>query len=269
MSNYVIQNRALIEAVKIAQQRLGITYKLFSQDWIIRLEKNNQTHFIYAYEFAVNSQASAAIATDKVATFELLKDGDVACVPHYLITTPVDTSIDASTLQTLFDTYGSLVVKPTLGSRGDLVRKFSSATEIIEYVGKSHTPSWSISPFVAIQREIRIVVFKNTICLAYEKYNPKVVKGLKMFNLNLGAAARQLPTDELGTEAGNLALRAMSVIGLQMGAVDIIVDGQNKAQVLEVNSKFSLEHYAAASSENRKSVVDCYLYILREIFDPR
>lgn len=267
MSHYVTENRALIQAIKVAHQKFGMSYKLFSHDWIVKLEKNNSTHFIYGYAFGVNSQASAAIAADKVATSELLSDNSVTCVPHYLVTSVLDQNVNATALQTLIDTYTSLVLKPTFGGRGHLVRKVNSAEQALEYIDKNPVRSWSASPFIAAQREMRIVVFNSTIRLAYEKYDPKVVDGLNMFNLSGGASVRQVDLTTLDADIGELALRAAATIGLKMGAVDIIFDESNKAHVLEINSGFSLEHFALDSSENRKNVVDCYVQILDEMFE--
>ncbi len=266
MSNYVVENRALLEAVTVGAQRLGIEVKTFSDDWVIRLQHKGQQRFIFGYRFDINSDASAAIAIDKVATADLLIDMGVAAVPHYLLSTILNRHINPLYLKELLEQYKSLVIKPLKGSRGELISQFSEANHILEFTNHTIGVDWAASPFVNISREIRLIILDDTIQLTYEKHTPVTINGLKMYNLNLGAKATGLELKDIPQTIQLLAIHSMQAIGLQMGAVDIIFDDNNVPYVLEINSGFSLEHFALISPHNRALVINFYSLVMEELF---
>jgi glutathione synthase/RimK-type ligase-like ATP-grasp enzyme len=266
MSSYITENRAVLEAVHRACDKYSIQCDTFSGDWLLRLRRDGQTQFIFAYNFGCNSQASDNIARDKVATYQLLADNAIPAVPHYLIKSVVDAHVNKPLLDTLFDTNASLVIKRLDGSRGEAISKADSVRAVQRFIDGQNTSSWSASPCLDITREIRVVVFEDKVQLAYEKLEPKVINGLKMYNLNLGAQARKLPVQDIGAETQKVAVQAMQSIGLRMGAVDVITDNEGQLQVLEINSGFSLEHYAALQAENREEVIAFYEQVIVSLF---
>lgn len=264
---YISENRALTEAVQLACDRRNIDCRYFSDNWVIRLEKAGKTHFVYASGFDTNSHASARIANDKVATYLLLADDNIAAIPHFLLSTVVEPQVTLKQLTQLLRQYGSLVIKPTEGSRGELVAHFDTVEAIESYTSThAHIASWAASPFVDIQREVRLIVYNQHVQLAYEKVAPMTRNNLKLFNLNLGAKAKPLAVELLGKELANAAVQAMEAIGLQLGAVDIVYNSLGQAFVLEINSGFSLEHFAQLSSRNRQAVIDLYLLVIDSLF---
>jgi glutathione synthase/RimK-type ligase-like ATP-grasp enzyme len=266
MTSYVTKNRALLEAIQNSCKKHGIACKMFSDDWIIQLQKGRREHFIYAYGFDCNSQASAAIATDKVATYQLLADRAIAAVPHFLLTSAAQPDIDPATLDGLLKEYGSLVVKPVQGSRGESVARFNDADSILAFTAENSVAAWAASPFIEVQREIRLVVFDGSVRLGYEKHNPTVVNELKLFNLNLGTTAEAIVVSKLSRAIQDLAVQSMEAIGLRLGAVDLVFDPDGDVSVLEINSGFSLEHFALMSPQNRKQVVEFYETVVERLF---
>jgi glutathione synthase/RimK-type ligase-like ATP-grasp enzyme len=267
MSNFITEKRALIEAVKNSSKKFGITATFLSDGWLIRLQKNGRSRFIYVYGFDINSQASAAIATDKVAAYQLLTDNGVAGVPHYLLSSVLDTNIDTASVKELFKSHKSLVIKPNKGSRGELVAKCNNLDEVLAMTKGSPIPSWAASPFLDISRELRLVVLDGSIVLAYEKRKPQTINGLKMYNLNLGATVQGITVDTVDRDIQTLATKAMDTIGLRLGAVDIVFDTDNTPYVLEINSGFSLEHYALSSPDNRHEVISFYELVIQKLFE--
>jgi glutathione synthase/RimK-type ligase-like ATP-grasp enzyme len=265
MSSYITENRALIQAVREASAKLGIQHKLFSDDWIIQLQKNGTKRFIFAYGFDCNNQASSSIASDKVATYQLLEDASVPVIPHYLLKSVVMPEINKDLLEQLVSQYKSVVVKPLQGSRGAGVGKFEDAKDAIHFMEQVEDV-WACSPFVKIEREIRVVVFGDSVHLAYEKLEPQTINGLKMFNLNLGAKSKALDVQELSDDIQKIAVDSMQSIGLNFGAVDIVIDENKQIKTLEINSGFSLEHYAATSATNRQQVVALYEHVIQAMF---
>lgn len=266
MPSYITQNRALTEGIRSAASRLGLTCDFFSDEWMVRLSSADQTRFVFAYGFDCNGQAAATIASDKVATFDLLQDRGVAAVPHYLIKSGINLDPDMKLVGSLLAEHGSLVIKPLSSSRGQAVRLCRTLEEASEAMSVPGMKGWAASPLISIQKERRLVVYDGQVRLGYEKTSPIVQDGVPMFNLNLGAQARTLALDEISEANKDMAVRAMQAIGLTLGAVDIAFDEAGNAQVLEINSGFSLEHFAHMSSENREAVVSFYEGVVEGMF---
>lgn len=259
-------DRAVVAATLALCRKKGISCTAFSDNWVIRLRKGDRTHFIYAARFDHNSQASAAIAKDKVATYVLLRDADVLAIPHYLLATREQGSFDRDRVEAMLHEHGSVVVKPLLGSRGEHVARFSDVSDIIHFMDGIAEPSWTISPFVDIEHELRLVVFKGSIVFAYDKYEPVIRDGLKMFNLTQGAKARLVDSRTLPSSLHVMAARAMAALGLKLGAVDVAVTRNGQMQVIEINSGFSLQHFAGSSAEGRDRVLAFYESIIDDLF---
>ncbi len=264
--DFITENRVLVEAIKRACAAYDIELLSLSDDWIMRLRKGAQTHFVYLYMFDLNGQASDRIAADKVATYKFLDSARVAAVPHWLVASNLNAEIDRRPLELLLGAGGSVVVKPLTGGRGRLVARFEAVEPAVAFMEDAEEVSWAVSPLVDIVREVRLVVLDGVVELAYEKHDPQMVNGLPMFNLNRGATARGLKPGATGEELRELALGAMAAVGLRLGAVDVVVDRLGRAAVLELNSGFSLEHYALISDEVRGEVVDFYMGVVRRLF---
>jgi glutathione synthase/RimK-type ligase-like ATP-grasp enzyme len=265
-SDYLAKDRALLEAVYRACKKYDISYNTLSDDWVITLEKNGLKRFIYGNIFDYNAQSPAEIATDKVATSQLLAQSGIAAVPHYLLTTVDKPKVDPVAVEELLKQYQSLVIKPLFGRCGQLVARFDTAQDIISHIEGTDTVAWAASPFIDIQREVRLVVLDDSIELAYEKKNPVQVDGLRMFNLNLGATPESMSVANIGEDAQSLAIQSTQSIGLKLGAVDVIFDAQGTAYVLEINSNFGLAHFALTSPENRAQVIDFYIQVIEHLF---
>lgn len=263
---YFTGDSAIIEVIRNLQAQGKLSYTALSNDWVIKFWRGGDTHYINGYALDLNSQASGAIATDKVATYQLLTEAQVPAVPHILLTSPTTPEPDKTLLDGLFERYGQLVLKPTHGSRGRDVVKCANAMSVRILMHAPRVPSWSASPFLNIQSETRLVVRDGQVCLAYEKQNPPVIKGLKMFNINLGATPKCLGAGELDADMSELAVRAMKEIGLRLGAVDIVCTSDNQLQVLEINSGFSLDHYASFAPENHREVTAFYEQTIESLF---
>lgn len=256
----------IIEALENLQQRGELEFESFSDDWIIRFWHGNQTHFLYANKLDINSHAATDIATDKVGTFQLLQNQHVPAVPHYLLTTPLQPQPDLDLLESLFARHRELVIKPTHGGRGQFVARYSDIRHALLAMKDTSVPSWSASPWVDVRQELRLVIRNGELKLAYEKYDPPTIHRLKMFNLHLGTKAKRLEASNLDESLVRIAQNAMGAIGLNLGAVDIIVDQQGQPQVLEINSGFSLERYARLAPEHRREVVAFYEQTIVSLF---
>jgi len=262
----VTKNRALVQAVILAGKKLGIKTELLEHDWLIRLTKGNHSHLVYAYSFDCNTHAAASIAGDKVMTYRLLDEANLQAVPHFLLNSLVNPSIELKELSRLYAEHAELVIKPVRGSRGEYITKTSSPGAAVQHTNISHPQFWAASPFIDIDYELRVVVLAGEVKLAYRKYDAPVIDGLKMFNLRLGAKVEGIAIASLDEAVKTLAIKAMWAIGLNLGAVDIVFKQDGTMAVLEINGGFSLEHYASISDENRNEVINFYETVVEKMF---
>ncbi len=261
----IAQNSTITEALRSLEKAGKLTYASLSDDWVITFKDSGRTHFIHGFAFDLNSQASSGMARDKVATYQLLADAGIPALEHYLLTYQAPAIPDPTLLSNLFKQYASMVIKPTLGGGGRNVVKCDTADGARALIQHTDIASWAASPFLDIRSEVRFVVYDGAIPLAYEKQNPPTINGLRMFNLGLGAAARRLDSSSIEPGVGKLVRSAMEAIGLKLGAVDVIFPANSEPQVLEINSAFSLEHYAGISQRNRQEVVGFYQRVIADI----
>jgi glutathione synthase/RimK-type ligase-like ATP-grasp enzyme len=245
-----------------------LAYAAYSDNWVIVLDYKTRRHIICGYAFGLNSDAASASANDKVATYCLLAASNLPAIPHYLLSTIVDTDINRPLLGTLMARYSDMVIKPLRGSRGELVARFTDVEAACAFAHTSGEREWTASPFIDIQTEMRFVVFNGEVRLVYEKINPVIKDNhLKLFNLSQGTGARLLPADETPPGLERLAVQAMAALSLRLGAVDIIRDSAGAYSVLEVNSHFSLDHFAETSADNRQRVLDFYVMLIGQHFN--
>ncbi len=152
LGEYITQ-RLLPEFVSQACQELGFTCQSFSDDWVHKIANSQQTRFVMGYKFDINSSAAANIASDKVATYQVLVACDVPALPHYLVRTKVTQHTVPDQLLT-----GDVVVKPLSGTSGHGVYRSGSIDNFatISKLGKEHntsaTASWSIDTMIMTTR---------------------------------------------------------------------------------------------------------------------
>jgi glutathione synthase/RimK-type ligase-like ATP-grasp enzyme len=267
MSDSITEYKALREAMRLTEKKLGIKYTYFSDPRLVRLQKDSKTHFIFGYLFDINLEAAAELANDKAAMYEVMEDAGIAAVPHYLLSNVLKPTVSLSDLVKLFEKHKNLVIKPNGGNKGEMIAKFGNPEQALKYIEDNPKISWSAAEYIDITREVRIVVLKSTARLACEKIEPKEINGLKMYNLTLGATARAVKLSEVDSKIIKLSELSIEAIGLDMGAVDIILDHNGKPYVLEINDGFSLERFALSSSDAHGEVVSFYEQAIEELFN--
>lgn len=266
MSHYVTDNRVLIQAIEAACLTHRITATYFSDKWVIKLQKGDHSHLIYAHSIGLNSDASSRVAADKVATHELLAGTSIPSVPHFLLSSIIDPVISPEALNQLLEKYNDLVIKPLHGHSGQHILRSSDVNKILRFTDSHQHSGWAASPYIDIRREIRLVILRGEIVLAYEKLNPMLFNGLKLYNLHYGATARTIEKTDISPNFCEMAHNAAQSIGLDFAAVDIIVDDSGTVLVLEVNTAFGLEHYAQQSTENFARAKQLYEGVISSLF---
>ncbi|MBQ6394254.1 hypothetical protein IJH97_00645 [Candidatus Saccharibacteria bacterium] len=215
--------------LEICQEKDIITTS-FCDNYVLKLAKNGQNHYLIGRHLGLNSAVSAALANDKSATFAILSSKNIPAVPHYLYKNPA-----------LFPDYKNpslsrqsfpLVLKPNSNTHGgqdvSLINTPAQATACIKNLFKVYD-SLALSPFIDYPHEYRCFVLDGQVYLIYKK--SRAANDFR-FNLSRGATARLIPEkDKLYASLSALAIAAASALDLRYASVDIL-DGK----VLELHS---------------------------------
>lgn len=263
-----IENRILPDVIRAICLRKDILLEAFSEDWVIRLTKDNSSAWIYGYHFDLNSGAANEIANDKVATYLVLDAAGVPAIAHYLLRSEAREPIVASKIiQRIPDVDNPFVIKPLSGSSGKYLHYASNLVAGLEITRSSGESAWAASPHEDIVKEFRVVTLDKEPELIYEKTNPVVVNDLKLFNLGLGARAVNISQENSTRERlSELASAASHALHLRVAAVDIVQLADGQLKVLEINSGISFEHYGRQSQQNHKKAEQIYDKIIDRIF---
>lgn len=242
--------RLLPDMIRSVCDDLDIDCRSYSDDWVFELRKGEQVRHVIGYRFDLNLSAAASIASDKVATYQLLAAHDIPAIAHYLFRTGSVIPNEAGS---------DIVVKPLAGNGGHDVRLFASAQEAAAYMSQSGIAAWAASPYVLVEREVRTIVLDGRLLLSYEKILSGPRRGLTLFNLGMGATAGDYePSDDMVRQAA----AAAEALGLRLVAVDWVQAADGAWQILEVNDGFTTEHYARTSVRHAGQAHDMYRQII-------
>lgn len=248
-----IVNRWMVGMLRDICQARGISFEAYSDDWLLELKMDDMVRRVLGYRFHLNDSVAASIAQDKVATYQVLSKAGIQAVPHAL----VRTKVSHADRQVMTD-WEKIVIKPLTGTSGHGVQLFTDVDEAAHYIVQSTILAWAAAPFIDIKREVRVIMLDGQSLVMYEK-QPVMIRGLKMFNLGLGATPKNIEPD---TELISLAKNAQKELGLRLSTVDIVEDVDGNVRVMEVNDSIMMEHYARYSQENNARAIDTYSSIV-------
>lgn len=253
-SGEYIVDRLLPELLREVCHELGFHYRAFSDDWVIEITNSGRTRRVIGYKFDNNAAAAASIAQDKAAAYEVFSIYGVPAVPHYLVREAAGTFTVPSRLSE-----GDVVVKPLMGTGGRGVRRFASSHQAEQHMTETFGEAWAVSPYYAIDREVRIILLDTIPLLSYEKVVSSEHDGMKYFNLGRGATAREFAPDN---ELRQLAVAAVKALGLRVAAVDCVQLTTGEWLVMEANDGIMMEYYGRMSPTHRQHAIDVYRHIV-------
>ncbi|MCQ2049559.1 MAG: hypothetical protein MJZ22_00920 [Candidatus Saccharibacteria bacterium] len=240
----------------------NIALDVFSDDWILRLKKDNRDIFLSGRHSALNSSTSASIADDKVSTYALLSNNNIPAIPHYLIRKEESLSEITSKISQ----YSSpLVIKPCCGSRGRDVYLCKTTEESLKNITKllKKYDSVCISPFFDAKCEYRCFFLDNKIHFIYKK--TKSGDSL-FFNLcNGGKPSLIDQAEEKSRTIAEIATKAANSIGIRFAAIDILESKTGILKVLEINEAPSTTHLIKALPETYETIKDIYRQAIRKM----
>lgn len=287
------QKRQLVKIIEEICEEDDIELASFSDNYILQLSKNGQNTMIYSYKFANNNAAISIICDDKAALSEILKYNGIPHVPHLYFESSSSPMVGEEgiwgTLSEMLKKNGKLIIKTNKGSGGHGVYKCENQKEletaVFDILGRRH--SMTVSPFVEIENEYRIIVVDDKAMLVYAKQRPNVVgngidtlekliseahfegveisndldlkyipkEGEKItvswkHNLGQGSLPMLIKDKKEIEKLTKFALKAASILGLKFASVDIVKDEQGNYKILEINSGIMMENFSKLSKEN-------------------
>jgi glutathione synthase/RimK-type ligase-like ATP-grasp enzyme len=189
--------RIFVEAVRRYGERHAITVDVRSDGWLIVMHEGVRRHLVFGYDVGLNSAVARGVANDKAATAEILAHSAVTCVPHTLFRNPrLDPHIPPEgSWRAMVDLLAhhpeGIVVKPNEGTSGRSVFLVSCRPQLelaVLDIFTTHA-SLAISPYLAIEDEVRVVVLDDIPLMVYAKNRPAVVGDGRQTLLDLAIAA--------------------------------------------------------------------------------
>ena len=270
------------ELIKEICQEQNITCQALSQDFILKLEKNNQQKYIYAYKFPLNDHGIGLIMDDKYAFYSVLKDLNIKSVEII----PIFPGYDRDTLISYLKRYQRVILKPNNGTCGHDVFVINSTRDLflkLDYLLNKNAPV-CLSPYYDIKNEYRLIVLNGQIKVMYGKKRPIIIgdgvstiktllkkfnsyyyskesnleklnfdlnkvlkKGEELeisfkFNLANGSTIFDITDKSLQEKLLCLAKKIIKKLNIQFASIDII-DVGHELLVLEANSGVMMDNY--------------------------
>lgn len=266
--------------IKQICQEKSIQYEELSDDWIIKLTKENRNKFIVGYKFDLNNQATSEICNDKFALYAVLKSEEIPVIEYNILF-----KNEEDKLEKYFYEYNqNVVLKPNNGTCGNNVLHICEYDKLKSEYNKLISKCYSVDicPFYEIESEYR-VIYLPTKQHIYKKVKPIITgdgvhsvkelliefnseyfgdeRNLKSenisadyipkfgekieyewrFNLSRGAKIADVDDEEKNILM-NMINNIIKVINLKFVSIDIVKLTNNQYMVMEINSGVMMEN---------------------------
>lgn len=221
------EERFLHVIIRELCQEMGIKVEKLSYGWLLQLSKDGKVRHITRNHFDNNPQATAEIADDKYATYEVLKSQNVPVIEHTMIFNPATRTqyIPEEGMWNMvvsdFLKYGKVVVKSNDGCMGKGVELCYNLRDIeiaIQKLFNRKEGSVSLCPYYDIKTEYRTFYLNGEVLLIYGKTKPFVIGDGKT---TLGELIEALHLPDKKVIQDNLSQLALDTIPKQGEKVDI------------------------------------------------
>lgn len=179
----MLKNRPIWKIINEICDEENITIKTISFGYITELQKDNKKRRIVGNSLEMNTANSYKIASDKYATYEMLKLYNIPTIKHYMIFNP-ETRSDFSNNEIekankIFeDNNRNIILKSNDSSEGKFVFKINDKKELQDTIAnlfKDKKDTLSICPFYEIDYEYRAIYLDGEILFIYQKEKPFVI----------------------------------------------------------------------------------------------
>lgn len=179
----MLKNRPIWKIINEICTEKNITIKSLSFGYITELQKGDIKRRMVGNSLEINSANSYKIASDKYATYEMLKSHNISTIKHYMIFNP-STRVgfaknEIEKAKKIFEENDKhIILKSNDSSEGKYVFKIQSKKELEEKIlglFKEKKDTLSICPFYEIDYEYRAIYLDGEILFIYQKEKPYVL----------------------------------------------------------------------------------------------
>ena len=179
----MLKNRPIWKIINEICTEENIKMKTLSYGYITELEKNGIKKRMVGNSLEINSANSYKIASDKYATYEMLKAYNIPTIKHHMVFNP-ETRSDfynneiERAKEVFFENNKIVILKSNDSSEGKFVFKIQDEKELEDTIlnlFKEKKDTLSICPFYEIDYEYRAVFLDGEILFIYQKEKPYVI----------------------------------------------------------------------------------------------
>lgn len=282
--------------IKQICQEKNIQYEELSDDWIIKLKKDNKNKFLVGYKFDLNTQATAEICNDKFALFAVLESEGIQVIKHNIIF-----KNEENKLNKYFNDYNQdVVLKPNNGTCGNNVLHICDYNRLKDEYNRLINKYYSVDicPFYNIENEYRVIYLPNKQHI-YKKIKPiitgdgihtvrellinfnseyfskeenfknesvsadyipalgEIIEYEWRFNLSKGAKISNTDDKEKEILMG-IVRKIVEAIELKFVSIDIVKLTNNQYMVMEINSGVMMENLIKLQENGEQIAKDLY-----------
>lgn len=264
MDGEFIADRLMPKIIADICRKNDIDCTATADKWILRLQRDKISRWIIGYTFDINSASAAQIAKDKAAAYFAMSLDHVPAIEHFLVQA-ADSSrfLDENVVH--LNPRKPVVVKPLRGSSGVGIRRFESLDKAKKYILESVHREFALCPWYDIVSETRVMILDDAPLLVYEKTNPQIKNGVKLFNLGRGAAPRLVSPNQ---NILKLAKQGMRSCNLRLASTDVVTFKDGSHAIMEINDGIMMEHFARQSTEQYDIAKSIYEEIVIKMMEP-
>lgn len=222
--------------------RNSVMRKKSSIDLLSQVEKNDI--------FCINNRESMEICEDKYRTILKLVDSGISVPMTALVTNEEGIDIAVKKIGGKFP----IVVKTLTGSKGlgvFIVDRIESLKSTLQTIWKINPDTEVIfQEYIEAAFDVRIHVLGNKIIAAMKRF--KIKKDFRS-NYSLGGKVAEV---KLTDEQKNIAILSSKSVGAIWSGVDMMIDKNGKAYIIEINTSPGTEGIEIATE---KSIIDIVL----------
>ena len=282
--------------IKQICQEKNIEYEELSDDWIIKLKKDNKNKFLVGYKFDLNTQATSEICNDKFALYAVLDSEGIPIIKHNIIF-----KNEEYKLEKYFNEYNqNIVLKPNNGTCGNNVLHICNYNKLKDEYNRLISKCYSVDicPFYEIESEYRVIYLPHKQHI-YKKVKPIITgdgkqtvrellidfnreyfskeENLKNENIsadyipklgeiveyewrfNLSKGAKIADIDEQEKEIlMDIVRNIVEVIGVKFVSIDIVKLVNNQYMVMEINSGVMMENLVRLQENGEQIAKEMY-----------
>jgi len=181
---------------------------------------------VFPAKFQINTPAAIHLAANKRIFRQMCQKNGISVPKTWDCTNAI--SVDKF----------PVIIRPPYHSQGKSLIFIENKVEFENFLHRNSFNKFYVSEYIHKSKEFRIYVVNNRIVAVAEKIveNPDTVA----WNRALGSTFDNTRWKLWPRKACFVAIKAMNMIGLDIGAVDVILDEKRNPYLLEINTAFSI-----------------------------